>query len=120
MKIVTAVISIAIASTDISQMKCKIFSLSIIQPLCCDQFESLDVDRLAEDPLFLANFIVCEDDCNLSSIGIDLAGEACLQFTSESANQIERNKVAVHVVSLVLCCVCHVSIISASLPFVNS
>ena len=105
MKIVTAVITIAIASTDISQMKCKIFSLSIIQPLCCDQFESLDVDRLAEDPLFLADFIVSKDHGDLCGICIDAAREAYLVLTSKGANEIEGNVKAVHCISLVCCCV---------------
>ena len=111
MKIVTAVISIAIASTDISQMKSKILCLSIVQPLSCNQCGSFDVDRLAENPLLFSHLIVCEDNCDFSSIGIDLTSETSLEFTSESTNQIERNIVAVHVVSLVVCCVCHVSII---------
>ena len=105
MKIVTAVISIAIATTDISQMKCKILSLSIIQPLCCDQFESLDVDRLAEDPLFLADFIVSKDHGDLCGICIDAAREAYLVLTSKGANEIEGNVKAVHCISLVCCCV---------------
>jgi len=111
MKIMTAVISIAIASTDISQMKSRILCLSIIQPLCCDQFESLDVDRLTEDPLFLANFIVSKDHGDLCGICIDAAREAYLVLTSKGANEIKRNMEAVHCVSLVVCCVCHVSII---------
>jgi len=104
MKIVTAVISIAIASTDISQMKSRILCLSIIQPLCCDQFESLDVDRLAEDPLFLADFIVSKDHGDLCSIGIDTTREAYLVLTSKGADEIEGNVKAVHFVSLVVCC----------------
>ena len=105
MKIVTAVISIAIASTDISQMKCKIFSLSIIQPLCCDQFESLDVDSLAKDSLFLPDLFTGEDNSQLSSICLDTTREAHLVLTSEGANNIERNMEAVHCVGLVCCCV---------------
>ena len=104
MNIVISVISIAIIITDISQMKSRILCLSIVQPLRCNQCGSFDVDRLTKNPLFFSHLIVSENHCNLSSIGIDLTGEACLQFTSESANQIERNKVAVHVVSLVVCC----------------
>ena len=111
MNIVTSVISIAIIITDISQMKSRILCLSIVQPLCCDQFESLDVDRLAEDPLFLADFIVSKDHGDLCGICIDTTREAYLVLTSKGTDEIEGNVKAVHCVSLVLCCVCHVSII---------
>ena len=113
MKIVTSVISIAIIITDISQMKSRILCLSIVQPLRCDLFERLDIDRLAEDTLFLPDFIVSENHCDVSGFRFNLAGETRFQFTSESTDQIERNKVAVHVFSLVDC-VCHVTSISKS------
>ena len=105
MKIVTSVISIAIIITDISQMKCKILSLRIVQPLCCDQFESLDVDSLAKDSLFLPDLFTGEDNSQLSSICLDTTREAHLVLTSEGANNIERNMEAVHCVGLVCCCV---------------
>lgn len=108
MKIVTSVISIAIIITDISQMKSRILCLSIVQPLRCDLFERLNVNRLAEDTLFLPDFIVSENHCDVSGFRFHFTSKASLEFTSERANQIERNKVAVHCVSLVLCCVCHV------------
>ena len=111
MNIVTSVISIAIIITDTSQMKSRILCLSIVQPLCCDQFESLDVDSLAEDSLFLPDLFTGEDNSQLSSICLDATREAHLVLTSKGANDIEGNVEAVHFVSLVLCCVCHVSII---------
>ena len=89
MKIVTAVISIAIASTDISQMKSRILCLSIVQPLRCDLFERLNVNRLAEDTLFLPDFIVSENHCDVSGFRFHFTSKASLEFTSERANQIK-------------------------------
>ena len=77
---------------------------NIVQPLCCDQFESFDIDRLPKDPLFLADFIVSKDHGDLCGICIDTTREAYLVLSSEGANEIERNMEAVHCVSLVVCC----------------
>ena len=105
MNIVTSVISIAIIITDISQIKSRILCLSIVQPLRCNQCGSFDVDRLAEDSLFLPDLFTGEDNSQLSSICLDTTREAYLVLTSKGADEIEGNLKAVHCVSLVCCCV---------------
>lgn len=76
-----------------------------------DQFKGFYIDGLPKDPLFLANFVVCKDNSNFSGFRFDASGEADFVFAGESTNEIEGNVKAIHFVSLVLCCVCHASII---------
>ena len=133
-KIVTSVTSIAIAITDNSQIQSKILCLSIVCPcLLCrslsqylttisasGQLKCLNIYSLAEDSFLFSYLFASKDNSQLSIVCIDATRETDLVVTSERTDNVKRYVEAIHCVCLVVCCVCHVYIISSFHPKVNN